>query len=75
MFVHSRKETAKTAKMLRDMAIENNTIGKYLGDDSASREILTQEAEGVKNADLKVLSLKCFHSMFFLILVYPYEKD
>jgi len=55
VFVHSRKETAKTAKMLRDMAIENNTIGKYVGDDTASREILTQEAENAKSADLKDL--------------------
>ena len=37
VFVHSRKETAKTAKMIRDSAIEKDTIGKFLGDDSASR--------------------------------------
>jgi pre-mRNA-splicing helicase BRR2 len=37
VFVHSRKETAKTAKLIRDTAIEKDTIGKFLGDDSASR--------------------------------------
>jgi len=37
IFVHSRKETAKTAKHIRDMAIEKDGIGKFLGDDSASR--------------------------------------
>jgi len=37
IFVHSRKETAKTAKLIRDMAIEKDGIGKFLGDDSASR--------------------------------------
>ena len=37
VFVHSRKETAKTAKLIRDTAIEKDTVGKFLGDDSASR--------------------------------------
>lgn len=55
VFVHSRKETVKTAKMLRDQAVEDGTIGKYLGPDPATREILMQEAEGAKNADLKDL--------------------
>ena len=55
IFTHSRKETAKTAKALRDMAISNDTIGTILSQDSASREILQSEAETSKNADLKDL--------------------
>ncbi|KAI7854305.1 Sec63 Brl domain-containing protein [Circinella umbellata] len=55
VFVHSRKETAKTAKSLRDMALENDTITKFLKDDSASREILQSEAAEVKDANLQEL--------------------
>jgi len=55
VFVHSRKETHKTAKALRDMAIENETIGKYVGTDSATAEILRQESENVKSHELKEL--------------------
>ncbi|KAF1808060.1 DEAD/DEAH box helicase domain-containing protein [Eremomyces bilateralis CBS 781.70] len=55
IFVHSRKETAKTAKYIRDKAMELDTIGQILRTDAASREILREEAEGVANADLKDL--------------------
>ncbi|KAK5134339.1 hypothetical protein LTR08_006519 [Meristemomyces frigidus] len=53
IFVHSRKETAKTAKYIRDKAMEMETIGQILRVDAASREILREEAEQVANADLK----------------------
>lgn len=55
IFVHSRKETAKTAKYIRDKALEQETIGQILRSDAASREILREEANGVTNADLKDL--------------------
>lgn len=55
VFVHSRKETFTTAQMLRDKAIADGSIAKYLGDDPASREILLSEAENFQNADLKDL--------------------
>ncbi|KAL8729842.1 MAG: hypothetical protein Q9166_004483 [cf. Caloplaca sp. 2 TL-2023] len=55
IFVHSRKETAKTAKYIRDKALELETIGQILRSDAASREILTQEAEAVSDRDLKDL--------------------
>jgi pre-mRNA-splicing helicase BRR2 len=55
IFVHSRKETAKTAKYIRDKAIENETIGQILRSDAASRQILTEEAEQVDDASLKDL--------------------
>jgi pre-mRNA-splicing helicase BRR2 len=35
VFVHSRKETAKTAKFLRDMAIEKETITQFVKPDAA----------------------------------------
>lgn len=55
IFVHSRKETAKTAKYIRDKALEMETIGQILRSDAASRQILKEEADGVANADLKDL--------------------
>ncbi|KAJ3286172.1 DEIH-box ATPase [Borealophlyctis nickersoniae] len=55
VFCHSRKETAKTAKAIRDMALEKDTIGEILRQDAASREILAEEAPTVKNPDLQDL--------------------
>ncbi|CRG92091.1 pre-mRNA-splicing helicase BRR2 [Talaromyces islandicus] len=53
IFVHSRKETAKTARYIRDKAIEMETIGQILRSDAASRAILAEEAENVDDAALK----------------------
>jgi pre-mRNA-splicing helicase BRR2 len=55
IFVHSRKETAKTAKYIRDKALESDTIGQILRTDAASREILRSEAANIQNPDLKDL--------------------
>ena len=55
IFVHSRKETAKTGKYIRDKALEMETIGQIIRSDAASREILTTEAEDVADRDLKDL--------------------
>ncbi|KAJ1973126.1 Pre-mRNA splicing, partial [Dimargaris verticillata] len=55
VFVHSRKETFKTAQAIRDMALEKETIGLFLRHDSASREVLQSEAETVKDPMLKEL--------------------
>ena len=53
IFVHSRKETAKTAKYIRDKALESETISQLLRSDSAAQEILTSESQAFANADLK----------------------
>ncbi|KAF2835475.1 pre-mRNA-splicing factor brr2 [Patellaria atrata CBS 101060] len=55
IFVHSRKETAKTAKYIRDKALELDTIGQLLKSEAASREVLKEESDGVQNSDLKDL--------------------
>jgi pre-mRNA-splicing helicase BRR2 len=47
VFVHSRKETGKTARSLRDMCLEKDTLGKFLKEGSASMEVLRREAEQV----------------------------
>uniref|UniRef100_A0A0N5BBZ1 U5 small nuclear ribonucleoprotein 200 kDa helicase n=1 Tax=Strongyloides papillosus TaxID=174720 RepID=A0A0N5BBZ1_STREA len=55
IFVHSRKETARTAKALRDMFVEKGSLSKIIQDGSASSEILRSEGEQIKNPDLKDL--------------------
>ena len=55
VFVHSRKETAKTAKFIRDLAIEKETITQFVRPDSATREILNEEANNVKDGNLRDL--------------------
>lgn len=55
VFVHSRKETAKTAKFIRDMSIEKETITQFVKPDGATREILVEEANNVKDGNLKDL--------------------
>ncbi len=54
IFVHSRKETGKTARAIRDACLEKDTIGTFYKS-SASSEILKNEAEQVKNLELKDL--------------------
>ncbi len=55
VFVHSRKETAKTARFIRDLALEKETISQFVKADSATREILQTEAEDAKDSHLKDL--------------------
>lgn len=40
IFVHSRKETGKTARAVRDMCLDKDTLGLFLREDSASTEVL-----------------------------------
>ncbi|KAK0733880.1 Sec63 Brl domain-containing protein [Lasiosphaeria miniovina] len=53
IFVHSRKETAKTAKYVRDKALEMDTISQILKHDAGTREVLSEAANAVNNTDLK----------------------
>ena len=56
IFVHSRKETAKTAKFLRDHALENDTITQFLrADGGATRDILQEASDESADANLKDL--------------------
>uniref|UniRef100_A0A672JNQ1 Activating signal cointegrator 1 complex subunit 3 n=1 Tax=Salarias fasciatus TaxID=181472 RepID=A0A672JNQ1_SALFA len=50
VFVHSRKETGKTARAIRDMCLEKDTLGLFLREGSASTEVLRTE-----NLELKDL--------------------
>ncbi|KIY53142.1 putative RNA helicase [Fistulina hepatica ATCC 64428] len=55
VFVHSRKETAKTAKFIRDTAVEKETITSFVKPDGAVREILVEESNNVKDGNLRDL--------------------
>lgn len=57
VFVHSRKETAKTAKAIRDLCLEKDTLGLFLKEGSASTEVLRTEAEQTKVRVLLLLIL------------------
>ena len=51
----AKKETGKTARALRDLCLEKDTLGLFLKEGSASTEVLRSEAEEVKNPELKDL--------------------
>ncbi|CAH8267101.1 unnamed protein product [Arabidopsis lyrata] len=53
IFVHSREETAKTAIALCDTAMANDTLSRFLKEDSESREVLLNHFDFVKYYDLK----------------------
>lgn len=53
IFVHSRAETGKTAKALRDLALEHDELSNFVREGGATQEILREEVDAVKNADLK----------------------
>lgn len=53
IFVHSRKETAKTAKYIRDKALEMETINQIIRHDSGATEVLKDSAESATDQDLK----------------------
>eukprot|EP00698_Gefionella_okellyi_P015841 TRINITY_DN4494_c0_g1_i1.p1 TRINITY_DN4494_c0_g1~~TRINITY_DN4494_c0_g1_i1.p1 ORF type:complete len:2123 (+),score=500.62 TRINITY_DN4494_c0_g1_i1:747-6371(+) len=54
VFVHSRKETAKTARTIRDLATAEDKLNLFIKS-AEVRGLLQQEAQTVKNADLKEL--------------------
>ncbi|KAH8676320.1 Sec63 Brl domain-containing protein [Xylariales sp. PMI_506] len=55
IFVHSRKETAKTARYIRDKALEMETINQIIRHDSGATEVLKDSAESATDQDLKDL--------------------
>lgn len=55
IFVHSRKDTQRTAKWLRDKLLEEGKLNLFLKSDAASQEILRTEAEKTKDTGLQDL--------------------
>jgi len=55
VFVHSRKETVKTGKIIRDMALAKDQLASFLKESAKSRGTLNEQATLVKNSDLQDL--------------------
>ncbi|CCC68571.1 hypothetical protein NCAS_0B04870 [Naumovozyma castellii] len=55
VFVHSRKETARTATWLKDRLHETDNIDKLRKSDAGSKEILKTESENIQDPNLKKL--------------------
>jgi len=73
VFVHSRKETGKTARAVRDMCLEKDTLGLFLREGSASTEVLRREADQVKvgsnlTTQLEIIQL-CFIAYYDISVV------
>ncbi|KAJ1958217.1 Pre-mRNA splicing [Linderina pennispora] len=65
VFVHSRKETVRTAQRLRDMAIEESQTGLFVKTGSATSAILEDAAESTRDQALKELlpfGFGCHHA-------------
>lgn len=54
VFVHSRKETYRTAKFIKDTALSRDNLGAFISE-SSSREILASEASNSKSSQLTEL--------------------
>lgn len=77
VFVHSRKETGKTARAIRDMCLEKDTLGLFLREGSASTEVLRTEAEQCKvsSSDLETdFSCQSMHFIEIQILQSDYKN-
>jgi pre-mRNA-splicing helicase BRR2 len=57
VFVHSRKETVKTAKLLKETAYSKDELGKFLKDDSHSKKVIEEvlSKDEVRSLDLREL--------------------
>ena len=55
IFVHTRKDTVKAAKLLKEMAFAKDDLTKFLKPDSAYKIILDIERDQAKSNDLKEL--------------------
>ncbi|KAI8321181.1 Sec63-domain-containing protein [Martensiomyces pterosporus] len=65
VFVHSRKETVRTAQRLRDMAVDEADTGLFVKSGSATSAILRDEAEATRDQALKDLlpfGFGCHHA-------------
>lgn len=60
IFVHSRMETAKTARALRDLAQERDELSSFVREGSRVQELLREESASAKSKDLKDLLLYGF---------------
>ena len=59
IFVHSRRETVRTARAIREMALAKDDIGKFMREEGSYKEILQSELGNIKDNDLKDLLPYC----------------
>jgi pre-mRNA-splicing helicase BRR2 len=57
VFVHSRKDTVKTARVLKETAFAKDELSKFLREDSVSKKVLDEvlEKEDIKSPELREL--------------------
>lgn len=55
IFVHSRKETARTGDFIRKKFLETENISKLVGSEAGTKEILQKESDNVLDTNLKKL--------------------
>lgn len=55
IFVHSRRETIRTARAIREMALAKDEINKFVKEEGSYKEILESELGNIKDLDLKDL--------------------
>lgn len=55
IFVHSRADTGRTGRDLKDQAYANDELSRFFADDGANREVLEAEAANVLDPALKEL--------------------
>lgn len=55
IFVHSRKDTIKTAQYLKEQAYMNDELNLFVKPESASQTILSSESNNINNPQLKQL--------------------
>lgn len=57
IFVHSRKETVKTAKYLKETAFAKDELSKFLKEDSLSKKVIDEvlEKDEIRSPDLSEL--------------------
>ncbi|EAS04385.2 small nuclear ribonucleoprotein helicase (macronuclear) [Tetrahymena thermophila SB210] len=60
IFVHSRRDTVKTANFLRQQAYQMNELNKFVEEGSNAEEILKKAAENIQNKDLKEMIVQGF---------------
>jgi len=69
IFVHSRKETIRTARAIRDGCIEKGTIGCFIKEGSGSQKILRTESEATK------VSMHSFITSNIIVLIENISRE
>jgi pre-mRNA-splicing helicase BRR2 len=63
IFVHSRRETLRTAKAIKEMAEARDELGKFSNESISTefRAVLNEELPKIRDSELKVSAVDCFY--------------